>query len=161
MSQLVLEGSGIFGFRAAGTGSVEATGQAIWRHQQQLQLGYPERERLAQELSDFIDPQAVALWLGIGARAANPEAIRSGLRFLALLSPAYLAGMEVSPDGDGSISFDWYIGAERQLTINLGEQGELHYAAVIGTVERASGRLLFDDSIPDEIARLIGRITQP
>lgn len=159
MSELVLQGSGLFGFRISGTGVAGAAGQDLQNRQRLLQLHYPAKERLAQELSNLLDPQVVASWLGTDAKPADIGSIRAGLRFLSLLSPAVLASVEVSPDSDGAISFDWFVSQEKQLSISLGPHGELHYAAILGPIERVSGRLLIDDSIPEEIARLLGRIS--
>ena len=85
--------------------------------------------------------------------------MQAGLRFLALLPPTYLANIELAPEIDGAIGLDWYLNPEKQLSITLSANGELHYAAIVGPIERASGSLLFDDSIPEEIARLLGRIS--
>ena len=158
MSELVLQSAG-FGFRSAGTGYAGSASRDIQHRQRLFQLHYPARERLAQELTSFLDPQVATSWLGASSKGADFPAVQAGLRFLALLPPTYLANIELAPEIDGAIGLDWYLNPEKQLSITLSANGELHYAAIVGPIERASGRLLFDDSIPEEIARLLGRIS--
>lgn len=160
MSELILQGVGSFGFRVAGTGFASEASREIQQWHRQLQLHYPARERAAQEMMSFLDEQVATNWLGTASKAADIGAVQAGLRFLALLPPTYLTTLEISPENDGAIGFDWYVDAQRQLSIVLGASGELHYAAIVGPIERASGRLLFDDSIPEDIVRLLRRTTQ-
>ncbi|MCC6213132.1 MAG: hypothetical protein IT513_18995 [Burkholderiales bacterium] len=160
MSELVLQhGAASLGFRVAGTSVAGTPARELRNRQRLLQLYFPARERLAQELSNLLDPQVVASWYGTGTKPVDVAALAAALGFLSMLPPAVLANLEVSPDNDGAISFDWFVGSDRQLSISLGAHGELHYAAVLGSVERVSGRLLFDDSIPEAIVRLLRRIS--
>lgn len=160
MSQLILQSFAPLGLSGERTVLAGPAGKELQRRQRGFQLKYPARERLAQELFNLVDPQVTASWHGAGASPARAEAVAAGLRFLLLLPRAFLADVEISPDRDGAVSFDWFVNAQKQLSISFGPAGELHYAAILGPVERASGRLLFDDSLPEEIARLLGRITR-
>lgn len=160
MSELVLQyGVASLGFRATGTSVAGTAANELRNRQRLLQLHFPAKERLAQELSNLLDPEIVSSWHGAEAKSVHIGALNAALRFLSMLPPAVLANVEVSPDTDGAISFDWYVNNDKQLSISLGAHGELHYAAILGSVERVSGRLLFDDSIPEEIVRLLRRIS--
>ena len=160
MSELVLPPYGAFGFSGERTALAGPAGKELQRRQQLFQFEYPARQRLAQELLNLIDPQVTASWHGAGANPARAQAVAAGLRFLLMLPSAFLADVEISPDRDGAVSFDWFVNAHRQLSISFGPNGELHYAAILGSVERVSGRLLCDDSLPEEIARLLERIAR-
>ena len=120
-------------------------------------LRYPARQRLLDELQVLRDPQAVTAWHGDGAKPVLSDSWIAAIQFLSMLPPSFL-DLEVSPDEDGCVSFDWYRNKGLQLSISFAGDGQLYYAAILGSVERISGRLPFHDSVPEEIIRLLRRI---
>jgi hypothetical protein len=120
-------------------------------------LKYPARQRLLDELQMFLAPEEAADWHGNSANPTSADSWIAAVQFLSVLPPSFL-DLEVSPEIDGCISFDWYRNKDRQLSISFAGDGCIHYAAILGPVERVSGRLAFHDSVPEEIIRLLRRI---
>lgn len=160
MSQLVLPSLAAYGFANTRTAFAGSVGKELQQRQREIQVSYPARERFAQELANLEDPTVTSSWYDGDASPARAEAIAAAMRFLLKLPTALLSDLEISPDRDGSVSFDWYVSPERQLSISLSADGMLHYAAILGPIERTNGRLLFDDSLPEEITRLLARIAR-
>jgi len=109
-------------------------------------------------LAGLVDDQESIAWYGEGATPVSKNTLEPAARFLADL-PAGFLDLEISPDEDGAVSFDWYGSDNKQLSVSLDEHGTLYYAAILGPIERVSGRLPFHDSIPEEIIRLLKRTT--
>jgi hypothetical protein len=114
-------------------------------------------DRARQELRDLADDCAEPNWDGYGALPVNWGAYLNAYRFLENVP----LGTEVpSPgvDPDGELTFEWYRGPRRTLSISVGEEGDLNYAALIGST-RAYGQEPFLGDVPRVIAELISRVT--
>ena len=120
-------------------------------------MSYPARQRLFDELQALLDPEATTIWHGDSTNRTSLDSWIAAVQFLSVLPPSFL-DLEVSPDLDGCVSFDWYQSKDRQLSISFAGDGRIHYAAILGAVDRVSGRLAFHDSVPEEIIRLLRRI---
>lgn len=160
MSEFVLSGqNGLFAPQPR-TNTSGPDARALRQRQILEQFRYPAKERLSQELRNLLDPQVAATWHGSNTQPIAEAAVLAGLRFLSLLTPADLSDLEVSPDDDGCVSFDWYLRKERQLSVSISAEDHLYYAAILGSIERLSGRLPFYDAIPEEINQLLRRVAR-
>lgn len=118
---------------------------------------FPARRRLLEEAHDFVSSSAVEEWFGAGAKPASPLALDAATLFLMDL-PASFLDAEISPEQDGGITIDWFRRADRQLSITFDHQGSMYYAAILGPIERVSGRVPFYGSVPEEIIRILQRL---
>lgn len=143
--------------RRTPTAGVDA--EHLRRGQLAQSLREPARQRLVEELAALTVQGSVALWFGHDASPPRRESVEAATRFLMLL-PARFLDLEISPELDRGITFDWYRSDDRQLSITLDARGQLFYAAMLGPIERMSGRLAFADALPDEIARILLRIAK-
>ena len=120
-------------------------------------IQFPPRQRLLQELRALLAPGAVEEWYGRDAFPVSQLAAQEATGLLAEL-PVSSLDLEISPDRDSGITLDWYRREDRQLSITFDGQGQLYYAAILGPVERISGRLPFYGSVPEEIIRILQRM---
>jgi hypothetical protein len=110
------------------------------------------RQELAQLANECMEPN----WDGYGASAINPAAYRNACRFLENL-PLGVGVPSPGVDPDGELTFEWHRGPRRTLSISVSEEGNLTYAALIGS-SRAHGREPFLGNIPRVIAELVSRV---
>lgn len=110
------------------------------------------RQELAQLSSECNEPN----WDGYGAGPINPASYRNACRFLENL-PLGVGVPSPGVDPDGELTFEWYRGPRRTLSISVSQEGDLSYAALIGS-SRAHGREAFLGNIPRVIAELISRV---
>ncbi len=120
-------------------------------------IEFPPRLRLLQELRALLSPGAAEDWYGPGASPTSQQAAQETTSFLTEL-PASSLDLEISPDQDGGITLDWYRCEDRQLSITFDGSGQLYYAAILGPIERVSGRLPFYGSVPEEALRVLQRM---
>jgi hypothetical protein len=157
MSALAAPASGsFFTFQskttAAGDDAIE-----LGRRQLAQVVHFPARRRLLEEVQHFVSTSAVEEWFGAGAKPVNPLALDAATLFLMNL-PASFLDAEISPEQDGGITIDWFRRADRQLSITFDYQGSMYYAAILGLIERVSGRVPFYGSVPEEIIRILQRL---
>ena len=68
--------------------------------------------------------------------------------------PAPTIGVEP----DGHITFEWYRDPGRVLSVSIGPDGDLHYAALLGGVSRVNGTEPFFRDVPKEIGEAVRRL---
>ena len=158
MSVLCASANGYYFPTQPRTAAAGVEADALSRCQLHEVIKFPARQRLLSELAGLVDDQESIAWYGEGATPVSKNTLEPAARFLADL-PAGFLDLEISPDEDGAVSFDWYGSDNKQLSVSLDEHGTLYYAAILGPIERVSGRLPFHDSIPEEIIRLLKRTT--
>lgn len=84
------------------------------------------------------------------------ESYRVAESFLQALPPDVpLPEVMVHPDGE--IAFEWHRGKRNVLTVSIGSDGSLAFAALFG-VNTIYGRELFAGSIPEAIAHCLARL---
>jgi hypothetical protein len=158
MSELVASPIGYFPTLQSHTNAASRDAGDLQRRQIDALLQYPARTRLLQELRELLEPEGPVAWYGEGATPVAKDAAEAASRFLACLPNGFLDGLEISPEEDGGCILDWYRSNTHQLSIVFNGTDQLYYAAILGPIERASGRLPFYDSIPQEIFRLFQRL---
>ena len=95
-------------------------------------------------------------WDGYGARPANEIALKRAAQFIKNLPPN-LPAPDPGAMPDGDISLDWDFGPRQTLTVSIGDQPRLAYAAIAGDDEW-SGTASFLDRIPKSILTAIEAI---
>ncbi len=99
---------------------------------------------------------STANWDGYGAEAVTQDALSRASSFLEALplgTPAPSAGAEP----DGHLTLEWYRSPRRTLSVSVSPEGDLHYAALIGT-SKHYGTEPFYGEVPKAIAELIHRV---
>lgn len=95
-------------------------------------------------------------WDGAGALPVTRETFRQAnlfLEYLPLGTPSPSAGAEP----DGQITFEWYRTKRRVLSVSITPDGEIHYAALLGTARRY-GTEPFFGMVPRPILELIHEV---
>lgn len=110
------------------------------------------------DLEELARECAAAGWDGYAAAAVAPTTIREANRFLRSL-PEGSPRPTLSAEPDGQISVEWHASPKRTLSVSVTPDGDLHYAALIGT-SRHFGTVPFLGECPEVIANLIQRIEQ-
>ena len=112
--------------------------------------------RILVDLSDARREAASANWDGQGALPVDGLALLFSQQFARML-PNTNCPVEVSVDPDGEVSFDWYAGPRRSLSVSVGPTGTLRYASILGGSE-AWGSEPWCDGVPEAIGRLLHEI---
>ena len=94
------------------------------------------------------------------ARPVSPETFLIAREFLEAL-PLTASNPEVSIHPDGDVEFEWFVRADRVLTISVSSTGETHYAALIDGRPPTSGRHLFAGTIPADVADVLAQVAIP
>ena len=132
--------------------------QAIenWRSAQETQvLGNAE---LFDDLEELADECGEADWDGYGAAAISREAINGADGFLRSL-PAIAHRPTLGAEPDGQVTFEWHTSPKRTLSVSVGQDGMLHYSALIGS-SRYFGTEPFLGDCPNVILQLVQRVRQ-
>jgi len=108
------------------------------------------------ELSQTLDECCEPNWDGYGAQPVSDGTYRLARQFLealALGTPAPSVGAEP----DGHLTLEWYRSPRRTLSVSISPEGDLHYAALIGSA-KAYGTEPFFGEAPKAIVDLIHRV---
>lgn len=97
-------------------------------------------------------------WDGYSAHPISADAYHAAVRFLLSL-PAAFPMPDVVPEPDGEISLEWDYGRWKALSLSIGENGRISYAAMLGKYKRDKGTEIFDDFIPPEIVWTLWKVT--
>jgi len=87
-----------------------------------------------------------------------PSVVPHALAFASLI-PAGYPHPEIAADPDGEVSFDWLGRSERILSVSVGPNGRLAFAARFSDDERLSGALPLKDEFPRIILQALQRVT--
>ncbi len=117
-----------------------------------LDSGQDVFEELLKTCEECRDPN----WDGYGAQPVSEETYHLALQFLQSL-PSGMAVPSVGAEPDGHLTVEWYRSPRRTLSVSIGCDGELYYAALLGT-ERVCGTETFRARMPQVLSDLIARI---
>ncbi len=96
-------------------------------------------------------------WDGYGAQPVSEETYRLALQFLQSL-PIGMAAPSVGAEPDGHLTVEWYRTPRRTLSVSITSDGELHFAALLGSA-KTYGTELFTGAVPKVVTDLIHRVT--
>jgi hypothetical protein len=95
-------------------------------------------------------------WDGYNAIPVSPATIELAKSIIAVF-PYNMYCPEISAEPDGHVSFEWYRSPLRVLSISITQDGDIHYAALIGSA-KAYGTEQFKGTFPHVILDIIQRI---
>lgn len=96
-------------------------------------------------------------WDGYGAQPIREAAKEQAQRFVDLL-PARFRGPDPVADPDGNMALSWDFGPGRVLTIDIGDDGKLTYAALLGGGVKRHGVEQLNGHIPKVILETIDEL---
>jgi hypothetical protein len=99
-------------------------------------------------------------WDGYSAVPLSAGAYHAAVRLIWAI-PAAFPMPDVVPEPDGSIAMEWESGRWNALSLSVGEDGRVAYAAMLGKDKREKGSEVFDDVIPQEILAVLWKVTHP
>ncbi|MDC0935224.1 hypothetical protein OAS39_02980 [Pirellulales bacterium] len=108
------------------------------------------RGELAQVFQECSEPD----WGGDGSLPITHDAYGYAEGFLRAL-PFGFPLPSVGPDPRGLIAFDWDPSDDYSLTVTIGPDGDMTFAAHLGTQSRRRGSEFFDGDVPIDIRKLI------
>ena len=93
---------------------------------------------------------------GYGSAPADRASFGYAVGLLHRLPPT-VPDPDVSADPDGEVALEWYAGPRRTLSVSVGSDGQLRYAALVGA-EEVAGRARFDGrTVPSVVVTLAHR----
>lgn len=102
------------------------------------------------------DEALSAGWDGYGARQLSFQSYSQALKLLQAL-PTSTPVPDVSIEPDGEVEFSWALGARRLLSVSVGPDGRIAYAALFGE-SRAYGAEFLGAEIPRTILENLQRV---
>lgn len=142
-----------------------ADARAVEFQVQEIQVNLDQAYSIAKELEICLDELRAIVaecssenWDGYDAAALDLNAVSNAHRFITAL-PRDLPYPEIGAMPDGDISLDWDFGPRKTLTVAIGSQSRLAYAA-IDTDEEWSGTFTFTATIPKTLIRAITNISR-
>jgi hypothetical protein len=90
----------------------------------------------------------------------NLRTLEQALSFIMSL-PSWLPAPDVGVDNDGDITFEWYSGPYKTITVAIDAEGKLNYAVLFSQGINRHGTDFFADGIPKDILQAIIRILPP
>lgn len=116
-----------------------------------------DRQELFQSLAMQAEECAREGWDGHGAMPVKMETYRAAYRFAESL-PVGLPLPTVGAEPDGHLTLEWYHDASRVLSLSIGPEGELNYAALLGETSRRTGSERFQQEVPRDVLHLIDEV---
>lgn len=103
-------------------------------------------------------PCKVANWDGEGADPIEHDTYQTAYRLIEAL-PNTFPSPTVTAEPDGHLSLEWYRHPRRILTVSVGPDGVLFWAALVGS-EDPRGSCQFFDEFPETLRHWIGRVNR-
>jgi len=95
-------------------------------------------------------------WDGYGAMSLNPGTISAAWRFAQVI-PLGLYKPSIGAEPDGHITFEWYTGPEKTLSVSMDSLANLHYSALLGP-DRHYGTESFVGVVPVRLLELMYQV---
>lgn len=128
--------------------------EEVRAHQQRsILLG---SETVLEELDRLTQECASSGWDGYDAAPLNRQSLALARDFVLNL-PLGFPRPSPAVDPDGSVSLEWHSAPRRTLSVSIGADGALYYAALFGN-ESHGGMLCYDEALPDRIADLVDEV---
>jgi hypothetical protein len=109
------------------------------------------------ELAQLASEREEANWDGYGAEPVTHDAYLNAYHFLEAL-PLGSFAPSVGAEPDGHITLEWYHSPRRVLSLSIGPDGELNYAALLPGYRKARGTERFVGNVPPPILQLINDV---
>jgi hypothetical protein len=108
------------------------------------------------ELSQVLEECRHPGWDGYGAEPVSGPAYHFTQQFLEAL-PLGTPAPSIGAEPDGHITIEWYRSPRRTLSVSITPEGDLHYAALIGSA-KAYGTEPFLGEVPKAVFDVIHRV---
>lgn len=130
-----------------------------WNSEKDRQSSYTGfgKQSVLEALVDKYDACKNEDWDGRGAQPVTLAAYRNGYSLVESLPPSRILP-SVGAEPDGYLTLEWYKNPSRLLSVSIGTDGDLHYAALLGSAQTAQGSVPFSGEVPKEVIALIRRI---
>ena len=115
------------------------------------------RGKVFEELLETFEECRQPNWDGYGAQPVREETYHLAHQFLAAL-PLSAPLPSIGAEPDGQITVEWYRSPQRTLSVSISPDGDLHYAALLGSA-KTYGTEPFIGEVPKIIFDLIRRVT--
>lgn len=116
-----------------------------------------DRQQVFQALAAQAESCAKPGWDGHGAKPVSADAYRCAYRLVESLPPGCpMPGVGAEPDGH--LTLEWYRTPSRVLSVSVSPEGELNYAALLGSASRRTGSEVFQSSVPGDLLHLIRQV---
>ena len=123
---------------------------------------YTERSRIRREreaaLDEAFEDCSEADWDGYGAAPADRSSMEWAREVLAAF-PTRLGVPEIAFEPDGDAGLEWWRGPDRVLTVSVGRNGELRYAARLNAA-RIIGTEMFANGLPQRLAETATKLVE-
>jgi len=123
---------------------VAAVETSAWRTEQS-RLRRQRQQALDEAFSECSQPD----WDGYGAAPASELSMGWARQVLAAF-PSTLGVPDIAFEPDGDAGLEWWLGPDRVLSVSVGRNGELRYAARLNAV-RVIGTEMFADGLPKRL----------
>ncbi len=114
------------------------------------------REAAFNELCSVADDCKVPNWDSQGAVAVVDDTYRVAYRFLEAL-PLGVQTPSVGAEPDGQLTLEWYRSPRRTLSVSVSPEGDLHYAALLGSRKRYGTEPFYGEA-PKVILDLVAEV---
>lgn len=126
-----------------------------WAHLRKSNSLRPRMEEAIDELQSVAEECSSFGWDGYESAPVEQEAVRQAERFLKAL-PLGMVAPSIGAEPDGHITLEWYQSPRRILSVSINQEGDLHYAALLG-YSKSYGTEPFFGEIPSSILKLVQR----
>ena len=120
------------------------------------------KDELNNRLDEIYEECKESNWDSYNGLAIVPKEIEIAKHFLSLI-PDNIPFPEPCPSPDGSISFDWYKGRYKIISLTINESNSLSYAWLNGSennYDHDCGVIKFADKLPEKIVDKIKEIME-
>jgi hypothetical protein len=124
-----------------------------WRKHLQPFFSYGRRTELLSEIYDVAEELSRPGWNGGDEAPLRQESFYRAY-CLAEALPSEIPNPTVGADPDGELTFEWYRGPRRLLSLSIAGEGFIHYVARIGPNELHGVEEFFDE-MPRRIVELV------
>jgi hypothetical protein len=107
---------------------------------------------LFQTLEECREPN----WDGYGAQPVSETTYQLTQKFLEAL-PLGTPAPSIGAEPDGHLTVEWYRSPQRTLSVSISANGDLHYAALVGSAKAYGTEPFFGES-PKAIVDLVHRV---
>ena len=118
--------------------------------------GTAERGAAFEELLRVVGRASWPNWDGEGANMISEATADRAIKFFAAI-PLTFPLPEIEAEPEGRVAFEWYAGPRAVLTVSLGGQDAVAFAATLGS-DGDYGRAVFRDKLPAIVVFLLRRL---
>jgi hypothetical protein len=141
---------------SAEAGQIASAFQDSCRHLCASQSFGASHRASLEELSSVAEECKKPNWDGQGAAAISSETYLLAYKFIEAL-PIGIPVFSISAEPDGHLTFEWFRSSRRLLSVSIGPQGELHYAASLGLRKRYGTEPFFGE-VPGVVLELVSEV---